>query len=189
MASAIFTTSAIPSVDPSQLTITRLRALRGPNYWRLSPVIACDLRLGPLEALDPGAVPGCLDGLFEALPGLRARGCDSYERPGWPHLLAQTTLELQSAVAPELRFYRTVRWSGESAWWVIVEYHEEQVGLEAVRRAADLLRAAIAGAAFDVPAALADLRTLYDEERLGPSTTVLVEEARRRGIPVRRIGS
>jgi cyanophycin synthetase len=197
MASAIFTASAIPTLDPSQLIITRLGALRGPNYWRLSPVIACDLRLGSLEDVEPGAVPGCLDGLFEALPGLRARVCtrpsgeadDSRGRPGWPHLLAQTALELQSAVAPELRFYRTVRWSGESAWWVIVEYHEEQVGLEAVRRAADLLRAAITGAAFDAPAALADLRTLYDEERLGPSTTVLVEEARRRGIPVRRIGS
>ena len=29
--------------DPGELRITRLRALRGPNYWRLAPVIACDL--------------------------------------------------------------------------------------------------------------------------------------------------
>jgi hypothetical protein len=48
MASAIFTASAIPTLDPSQLIITRLGALRGPNYWRLSPVIACDLLLGSL---------------------------------------------------------------------------------------------------------------------------------------------
>src|SRR4051812_7901420 len=37
-----------PVFDPNDLQVSRIRALRGPNYWRLAPVIACDVRLGSL---------------------------------------------------------------------------------------------------------------------------------------------
>src|SRR5690348_10106515 len=35
------TPPSIPVIDPNELRVTRIRALRGPNYWRLAPVIAC----------------------------------------------------------------------------------------------------------------------------------------------------
>jgi hypothetical protein len=38
------------AIDSYEFRVTRIRALRGPNYWRLAPVIACDVRLGKLEA-------------------------------------------------------------------------------------------------------------------------------------------
>ena len=44
-------TADAPSIDPAQLEITRLRALRGPNYWRLAPVVVCDVHLGTLESI------------------------------------------------------------------------------------------------------------------------------------------
>jgi cyanophycin synthetase len=197
VASTTDVSAAPPPTDAPQLTLTRLRALRGPNYWRLSPVIACDLRPGALESVEPEVVPGCVERLVEELPGLRTRLCTrrsgeadaTRRRPGWAALLAQTALELQSSVGPEVRFYRAVRWGDEPTWWVIIEYHEEQTGLAALRAGAEMLRACVSGAPFDTADALARLRELYDDERLGPSTAVIVEEARRRGIPVRRLGS
>ena len=49
--------------DPKELRVTRLRALRGPNYWRLAPVIACDVALGALEDVptrgSPASTTGC----------------------------------------------------------------------------------------------------------------------------------
>ncbi|HEX5520459.1 MAG TPA: hypothetical protein VFX29_02140, partial [Longimicrobiaceae bacterium] len=49
---------APPLFDAEELKIARLRALRGPNYWRLAPVIACDLTLGALEDVSSAQMPG-----------------------------------------------------------------------------------------------------------------------------------
>src|SRR3712207_6705567 len=41
----------------------------------------------------------------------------------------------------------------------------------------------------DMEALVSELQDLYEDTRLGPSTAAVVEEARRRGIPVRRLNS
>ena len=61
--------------DPQELRIARLRALRGPNYWRLAPVIACDVRLGALEQVTSADVPGFTERLVSALPSLGEHKC------------------------------------------------------------------------------------------------------------------
>ena len=66
--------SAIPNVtalDSQELEVTRIRALRGPNYWRLAPVIACDVRLGELEHVTSDKVPRLNQRLVEAIPSLQ----------------------------------------------------------------------------------------------------------------------
>jgi cyanophycin synthetase len=72
---------------------------------------------------------------------------------------------------------------------VIVAYDEEDVGLQSVRDAISLVRAALGGPPFDAEASTRELQDLYERVRLGPSTWAIVEEARRRGIPVRRLNS
>ena len=74
-------------------------------------------------------------------------------------------------------------------WWLIVAYEEEEVGLQAVREAVRLVRACMSGEPFDVQYAVEDLHDLLESVRLGPSTAAIVEEAQRRGIPVRRLNN
>src|SRR4051812_20818275 len=62
-----------------QFRISRVRALRGPNYWRLAPVIACDVTLGDLENVTSAALPGLCERLVQYLPTLRDHPCS---RPG-----------------------------------------------------------------------------------------------------------
>src|SRR3954470_6219179 len=192
-------TADLPAVDPGQLEIIRQRALRGPNYWRLAPVVACDVRLGSLERLTTADVTGFTDRLIEALPSLSAHPC-SRERPGglierliegtgWPHVLEHVALELQTLAGTDVDFGRAVESGEPGLSWVIVEYEEEELGVESVRRAAGLIRACLSGEPVDVAAMIQGLRDLYEDVRLGPSTGVIVEEARRRGIPVRRLGT
>src|SRR6185503_4311266 len=50
-------------------------------------------------------------------------------------------------------------------------------------------RASIAGEDLDVGEIIDELQDLYEVVRLGPSTAAVVEEARRRNIPVRRLNS
>jgi cyanophycin synthetase len=188
-----------PVIDPSQLRVSRIRALRGPNYWRLAPVIACDVRLGSLEEVSSTDVPGFSARLVDALPTLGEHPCSRGAPGGFlarlcegthlPHILEHVALELQTLAGSDVSFGRLVRSGDPGAWWVIVEYEEEDVGVESMRQSARLLRACLAGEPFDVTSVVAELQQLAEDVRLGPSTAAIVEEARRRGIPVRRLNA
>jgi cyanophycin synthetase len=185
--------------DPDDLRITRLRALRGPNFWRLAPVIACDVTLGSLEHRTSADLPDFAERLLGYLPTLHEHPCSRARGGGFveeleegthlPHVLEHVALELQTLAGSDVHFGRVVASGDPGVWWLIVAYEEEDVGLESVREAVRLVRACIAGEPFDTGGTLHRLDDLREAVRLGPSTGAIVEEARRRGIPVRRLNS
>src|SRR5688500_6714590 len=193
------TPPSVPAVDPNELRVTRLRALRGPNYWRLAPVIACDPRLGALEDVSSADIPHFQSRLLEALPSLHEHPCSRGASGGFverlregthlPHVLEHVAIELQALAGTDVSFGRVVESGDPGVWWVIVAYDEEDVGLQSMRDAVRLVRAAMGGEAFDTGDTVGSLCDLLENVRLGPSTAAIVEEARRRGIPVRRLNS
>ncbi len=185
--------------DASELRATRIRALRGPNYWRLAPVIACDLQLGSFGEVTSRQIPGFSSRLLDHLPSLHEHPCSRGSAGGFvdrliegthlPHVLEHVALELQTLAGSDVSFGRVVRSGDPGVWWVIVAYEEEEVGLESMRQAVSVVRASVSGGEYDSSKVVADLQELYEEVRLGPSTAAVVEEARRRDIPVRRLNS
>ncbi|MBA2670089.1 MAG: cyanophycin synthetase [Gemmatimonadetes bacterium] len=186
-------------VDAAEIRIDRLRAVRGPNFWRLAPVIACDLSLGELEDVRSVEIPGFNERLIGLLPTLHEHPCSRGESGGFverlregthfPHILEHVALELQTLAGSEVSFGRVVESGDPGVWWLIVAYEEEEVGLQSVREAVRLVKACITGAELDIGVMVAALVDLREEVQLGPSTAAIVEEARRRGIPVRRLNS
>jgi cyanophycin synthetase len=186
-------------LDPAELEVTRIRALRGPNYWRLAPVIACDVRLGALEKITSAQIPRLNERLIEAMPSLQLHKCTRGKPGGFverlnegthiPHILEHLALELQSIIGNEVSFGRVVPSGDEGVWWLIVEFQEEQVGIRAMKEAVRIIRSCISDEDFDIDEIIDDLLSLFESSRLGPSTGAIVEEARRRGIPVRRLNN
>lgn len=185
--------------DPADLRVSRLRAVRGPNFWRLAPVIACDLTLGSLEDVSSAEMPGFTDRLTRLIPTLHEHPCSRGESGGFverlregthiPHILEHVALELQTLAGSEVSFGRVVESGDRGVWWLIVAYEEEDVGLQSVRDAVRVVRACITGSGCDIDGIVAELHDLLETVRLGPSTSAIVEEARRRDIPVRRLNS
>ncbi|MCX8521222.1 MAG: cyanophycin synthetase, partial [Rhodoferax sp.] len=70
---------------------------------------------------------------------------------------------------------------------VVVEYSQEAVGRRALELAEALCQAALHNTAFDVAAALDELRERDEDLRLGPSTAAIVDAAVARGIPYSRM--
>lgn len=191
--------TAYAQVETDELRITRLRAVRGPNFWRLAPVIACDLTLGELEETTSNDIPGFNERLLALVPTLRDHPCSRGTSGGFverleegthlPHILEHVALELQNLAGSDVSFGRVVESGDPGVWWLILAYEEEEVGLESVRQAAVLVKACLSGEEYDVEGLVRSLSELREEVRLGPSTAAIVEEARRRGIPVRRLNS
>ena len=191
--------SSATAVDARELRCARVRALRGPNYWRLAPVIACDLALGSLDAVPTAELPGFADRLVAALPSLVEHKCSLGRRGGFierlregtylPHVLEHVALELQTRAGSDVHFGRVVPSGDEGVWWVIVAYEDEEVGVRAMHEAVHLMRACISDEPFDTEALTEELCNLRENVRLGPSTQAIVDEAQRRGIPVQRLNS
>jgi cyanophycin synthetase len=114
-------------------------------------------------------VPGFNDRLLTALPSLREHPCTLGTPGGFierlehgthiPHILEHVALDLQNLTGSDVGFGRVVESGDAGVWWVIVAYDEEDVGLQSMRDAVSLVRAALGGPAFDIHAAVAELRT------------------------------
>ncbi len=169
------------------MDVSRIRALRGPNLWSrhtaIEAVVACEPPERAIEQL-----PGFEDALRKLFPSLGPLRPDG--RPGQislAHVLEAATLALQAQAGCPVTFSRTAVTVETGIYQVIVEYSEEQVGRLAFDKAQALIQVALTGGEFDVEAAIAELRELDEDVRLGPSTGSIVTAAAARGIPWRRL--
>ncbi|MBH1986822.1 MAG: cyanophycin synthetase [Burkholderiales bacterium] len=169
------------------MDVSRIRALRGPNLWSrhtaIEAVVRCEPQERQLDLLD--GFEGRVRQLFPGMGPLRPDG-----RPGQisvAHVLETVALALQAQAGCPVTFSRTAQTVEEGVYQVVVEYSEEAVGKKAFDHAVALVDAALAAGAFDIEAALAELRELDEDVRLGPSTGSIVDAAVVRGIPYRRL--
>ncbi|KRA08126.1 cyanophycin synthetase [Acidovorax sp. Root568] len=169
------------------MDVTRTRALRGPNLWSrhmaIEAVVTCaenERAVGQMAGFEAR-----LRALFPAIGALHPEtgGGDV----SLAHVLQTAALALQAQAGCPVTFARTTATTDAGVYQVVVEYSEEAVGRKAFEDAQQLIQAALGNGSFDAEKAVADLRELDEDERLGPSTGSIVEAAVARGIPYRRL--
>jgi cyanophycin synthetase len=183
----------------------------GPNQYALFPVIRHTVALGVLEDYPTGRLPGFVDALLAALPGLHGHGC-SYGEPGgfvrrmtedegtWlGHVWEHVALELQGVAGNEVTFGKTRmtrRQRGE--YDMVYQYRHAEVGLAAGTLGLRLVRNLLPeelhaqlteplDPGFDWEAERNAFIRLAQRHAFGPSTQALVEAADARGIPWLRL--
>jgi len=171
------------------MQITRLRALRGPNLWSRHTAIEAVVACTP-EECDIDTLASFEDRLRARFPDVGALRSAGHEGTvSLAHILEYAALGLQAQAGCPVTFSRTKPTVEAGIFLVVVEYSEEEVGRLAFELAERLIAAARADAPFDLAAALARLRDLDEDERLGPSTGAIVQAAVARGIPYRRLNT
>uniref|UniRef100_UPI003FA69A63 cyanophycin synthetase family protein n=1 Tax=Ramlibacter sp. TaxID=1917967 RepID=UPI003FA69A63 len=169
------------------MEVSRIRALRGPNLWSrhtaLEAIVACTAAERSIDSL-PGLEPR-VRSLFPGMGELRQT--DHGGPVSLAHVLEASALALQAAAGCPVTFSQTAVTVEAGTYQVVVEYSEEAVGRLAMELAQALIHAALRDTTFDLDAAIAQLRDLDEDERLGPSTGAIVDAAVARGIPYRRL--
>ncbi|MEI7911107.1 MAG: cyanophycin synthetase [Verrucomicrobiota bacterium] len=179
------------------LEICEISLLRGPNVWANYPVLEAWVDLGSLKDASSDEIPGFNERLKAWLPGLIEHRCSVGERSGFfqrlergtypAHVLEHVTLELQTLAGHHLGFGKARATPVDGVYKVVVRYLDEVLVVACLRGARELLLAAYRGDGFDVVAEVARLRAIATRSALGPSTMAIVDAARERGIPWRRI--
>ncbi len=103
------------------------------------------------------------------------------------HVLELAALGLQAQAGCPVTFSCATATVDAHVFLVVVEYSEEAVGRLAMDLAQSLCRSARDDTPFDLAQALAQLRDLDEDVRLGPSTGCIVDAALARNIPISRM--
>ncbi|HEV2865313.1 MAG TPA: cyanophycin synthetase [Allosphingosinicella sp.] len=186
---------------------------RGPHYYSHTPMIRIQLDLGRLEDWPTDKIAGFTEALLEILPGVGRHGCSLRVRGGFErrlregtwlgHVAEHVALELQTLAGSRATRGKTRSVKGKPGVYnVMFAYNEEKVGLAAGRAALELVDSLLPGelqgiqgldrvydfdGEFDLDRRLDALKRLVRRTALGPTTKALVDEAKRRGIPVMRL--
>jgi cyanophycin synthetase len=177
------------------MKILEIRAMRGPNYWsiRRHKLIVMKLDIEDFEDKPTNHIPGFPERLEKLFPTMYSHRC-SEERPGgffhrvkegtWMgHVIEHIALEIQTLAGMDVGFGRT-RGTGELGIYnVVFAYMEEKAGIYAAKAAVRICEAIAAGTDYDLDDDIQTMREIREDERLGPSTGSIVEEAQARNIP------
>jgi cyanophycin synthetase len=186
------------------MRLESLRHLSGPNVFTAKPVSLARVELDELTGKETTGYPGFASRLVAALPGLAGHHCAA-GRPGgflaamahgtyFGHVTEHVALELSGLAGRDVHLGRTI-WAGADGRYEIMmecpqdEPAESEVPASLLSLAMATVNNTLLERDADFSAELARICGVVERERLGVSTAALAAAARRRGIPVRRVGN
>lgn len=181
------------------MNIIEIKTLRGPNYWSnyRKKLMVMKLDLEDLEFLPTNKITGFLDRIKKLLPSLASHRCSKNHAGGFferieegtwmGHVIEHIALEIQSLAGMECGFGRTRGTGKEGVYNVVFSYMEESVGLYAAKASVAIALALVQSDSYDLQTDILTMRKMRDQERLGPSTASIVDEAVARNIPFIRL--
>jgi cyanophycin synthetase len=181
------------------MKILDIKVMRGPNYWsiRRHKLIQMRLDLEELEQFPTNKIDGFGERLQKLFPTMFSHRC-SIGTPGgffkrveegtWMgHVIEHIALELQTLAGMACGFGRTRSTGKEGIYNVVFSYMEEKAGVYTAKASVRIAEALIAGNEYHLAEDIQNLREIREEERLGPSTGCIIDEAIARGIPYIRL--
>jgi cyanophycin synthetase len=180
-----------------------LRHLSGPNVFTKSPVSVTRLELDELTGQETTGYPGFAARLASLLPGLAGHHCAT-GRPGgflaamdrgtyFGHVTEHVALELSSLCGREVSLGRTM-WAGADGRYDVMmecpadEPPDSPGPARLVGAALRITEDVLAARSPELEPDVTEITGLVERERLGVSTAAIAAAARRRGLPVRRVG-
>lgn len=181
------------------MKIIDIKVMRGPNYWsvRRHKLIQMRLDLEEMEEKPTNKIEGFGERLEAMFPSMFSHRCSVGEPGGFfsrvkdgtwmGHVIEHIALELQTLAGMECGFGRTRSTGKHGVYNVVFSYMEEKAGVYTAKASVKIAEALIAGEPYDLAEDIQNLREIREDERLGPSTGCIVDEAVARGIPYIRL--
>ncbi|OSZ82511.1 cyanophycin synthetase [Chitinophagaceae bacterium IBVUCB1] len=181
------------------MKILDIKVMNGPNYWSVKrhKLIVMLLDLEELEERPTNLIDGFLERLQALMPSMYEHRCSEGVAGGFfsrvkegtwmGHVIEHIALELQTLAGMETGFGRTRESDKRGVYHVVFSYYEAKAGIYTAKASVRIAEALIAGEPYDLQKDIQELREIREDERLGPSTGSIVDEAIKRKIPYIRL--
>ena len=173
--------------------------MRGPNIWSnyRQLLIVMKLDLEELELKPTHRLPGFSERIRELMPSLHSHRCSEGHKGGFfqrveqgtwmGHVIEHIALEIQTLAGMDCGYGRTRGTGKYGEYHVIFSYEIERAGRYAAQAAVEIADALVKGIAPDIDGIVNELKRIKSQDDFGPSTKAIVNEARKKNIPVKRV--
>lgn len=181
------------------MKILDIKVMNGPNYWSVSrhKLIVMLLDLEDMEQKPTNLISSFLDRMSALMPSLYEHRCSEGVQGGFyirvkdgtwmGHVIEHIALELQTLAGMDTGFGRTRETSVPGVYHVVFSYQEAKAGTYTAKAAVKIAQALADDVPYSLDQDIQNLREIREQERLGPSTGSIVDEAIRRKIPYIRL--
>jgi cyanophycin synthetase len=179
------------------MKILTLKVLNGPNYWSnyRKKLIEMKLDLEAYEHLPTNLIDGFNERLQTLRPTLFTHRCSigtegglfkRMEEGTWlGHVIEHVALELQCLAGMDCGFGRTFSAHETGVYHVVFAYETAAAGEYVAKAAVTLVEMLAKGEAYPtLDQDIETLKNIFEQDKLGPSSQAIVDEANRRNIPV-----
>lgn len=179
------------------MKIADIIIFEGRNIYSHKKCIRMDLNLEGYCETPSNKIINFNDRLIELLPELKKHRCGIDEEEGFfkrlqegtylAHICEHSIIAIQNILGIDIKYGKAREIKGDN-YYIIFQYEYKNTAIEAAKLAVDMINTLTANKNFDIKPRLESLREILAGEQLGPSTLAICSEARKRQIPVLRIG-
>ncbi|MDD4976499.1 MAG: cyanophycin synthetase [Bacteriovorax sp.] len=179
------------------MKILDIRTISGPNVYHHRPVLIMSLDLESLAEKASTDISGFTERLISLLPGLKNHHCSPRHSGGFverlkkgtyfAHIIEHIALELSEGAGIGVSYGKSI-YSGTIGKYLLITRYRCEEGMKfLLQSAVKLAEKIVAGEIFDLDACLKDAKNIISRNELGPSTKAILDAAKKRNIPWRRL--
>jgi cyanophycin synthetase len=179
------------------MKIIDVNIFEGRNIYSHKKCIRMDLNLEGYCETPSNKIEGFNNRLVKLLPELKNHRCGIDEESGFwkrlvegtylAHICEHSIIALQNMIGIEVAYGKAREIEGDK-YYIIFQYEYKNTALEAANIAIDIINMLTKGEDFNLKPRLDSLKEILMNEQLGPSTISICNEAKKRGIPILRLG-
>lgn len=181
------------------MQICSIQCLTEKNIYSHRPVIKMVVDIGEFYDTQTKDIENFNDRLLDMFPGLGGHFCSRGYEGGFAERLREGTyfghvtehliLELQHMMGYQVFYGKTRLVEEPGLYYIVYEYSNERCAIECGKAGVNIVASLARNEDIDYKSIINSLEKITTESELGPSTKSIFDEAKKRGIPVSRIGS
>ena len=180
------------------MNLVRTRVYPNRNIYAHFPIIRVDIDLKNYVDIPTCDIEGFNEGLLNLLPGLEEHECSVGAKGGFvkrlekgtylAHVMEHMILEIQKILGYDLKFGKARYLEDDTVYYIIYAYKNEIAGIQSAKLAFDIINSLLDKRPLNLIERVEKIKKMVIDNELGPSTAAIVEEGKRRRIPITRIG-
>jgi cyanophycin synthetase len=180
------------------MKLLNVKVFEGRNIYSHRKCIRLDVDLEGFCEVPSKDIEGFNESLLRLLPDLRNHRCGIYEEGGFvtrlnegtylAHICEHTIIALHNLVGIDTSFGKAREISGD-LYYIIFQYEYEKTAIKCANLAIDIMNM-LTGKIKDInlDKRIMEIKNILNKEYIGPSTGAICDEAKRRGIPITKLG-
>lgn len=179
------------------MKINSFSTFEGRNIYSHKRCIRMDLDLEGYCEIPSKSIPGFNESLVNAIPELKTHRCGIDEEGGFvkrlkegtylAHICEHCIIAIQNRLGLDAKYGKAREVQGDN-YYIIFEYIYPNTALHIGKTIVEFVNSLIKGSEFNLNEKVEEIKKTLLKEQIGPSTLAICEEAKKRGIPVLKIG-